>query len=135
MLEMQWTQQKKRLQMSLMQCLWMLVFFVVLQTGCQSGRKESLSQETPLKGNAVDAMRILPITSSTGIVAAVNEPLRFVILDYALVTLPQMDQILFLYREDQKVARVKICGPFRGHSVVADIIEGVATKGDEARAE
>ena len=46
-----------------------------------------------------------------------------------------MDQILFIYRRGQKVARVKVTGPFRGQTVAADIVEGVAAKGDEVRAE
>ena len=82
-----------------------------------------------------DGQVIIPITSPTGIVATVNEPLRFVVLDYALTTLPSMDQVLFIYRRGQKVAKVKVTGPFRGQTVAADIIEGIASKGDEVRAD
>ena len=35
----------------------------------------------------------------------------------------------------QKVAKVKVTGPFRGQTVAADIIEGIATEGDEVRAD
>ncbi len=76
---------------------------------------------------------IIPVTTSTGVVASVNAPLRFVVLDYALSQLPKIDQRLFLYRRGQKVARVKVTGPVRGQTVAADIIEGNAEEGDEVR--
>ena len=84
---------------------------------------------------ADDQAVIIPITTGTGVVARVNDTLRFVVLDYALTQLPNIDQILFLYRKGQKVARVKVTGPVRGQTVAADIIEGVAADGDEVRAE
>ena len=88
-----------------------------------------------LENTSKDGQVIIPITSSTGIVATVNDPLRFVVLDYALTGLPKIDQVLYIYRRGQKVARVKVTGPIRGQTVAADIIEGIAAKGDEVRAE
>ena len=82
-----------------------------------------------------DETVIIPVTSSTGVVATVNEPLRFVVLDYALATLPQIDQVLFLYRRGQKVAQVKVTGPARGQTIAADIVEGSAEAGDEVRSD
>lgn len=129
---------------------WLLLFslMVTLGTGCQSNRSangtspegEPVWSETneangQIQNVSEDGQVIIPITSSTGIVATVNEPLCFVVLDYALTGLPKIDQFLYIYRRGQKVARVKVTGPIRGQTVAADIIEGVATKGDEVRAE
>jgi hypothetical protein len=129
---------------------WLLLFslMVTLGTGCQTNRSasgtspegEPVWSETneangQIENVSEDGQVIIPITSSTGIVATVNDPLRFVVLDYALTGLPKIDQVLYIYRRGQKVARVKVTGPVRGQTVAADIIEGVATKGDEVRAE
>ena len=119
-----------------------------LVIGCQTGQPtttgtdeaapvwtEGSDSEATAVNTTDDGQVIIPITSPTGIVATVNEPLRFVVLDYALTNLPKMDQVLFIYRRGQKVAKVKVTGPFRGQTVAADIIEGIATKGDEVRAD
>ncbi len=126
----------------------MLVLGGLLGTGCQTNRPKASSgaEGVPLlseagEGNSVQAAPtngepvIIPITSPTGVVATVNDPLRFVVLDYALSNLPKLDQRLFIYRRGQKVAEVKVTGPFRGQTVAADIIEGIAAAGDEVRAE
>lgn len=97
---------------------------------------ESDAEETVANTvEGADETVIIPVTSSTGVVATVNEPLRFVVLDYALATLPQIDQVLFLYRRGQKVAKVKVTGPARGQTIAADIIEGSAEAGDEVRSD
>lgn len=126
----------------------LLSLVLVLGMGCQTNRSTSkpsaegepvysdTNQASEQVGEeTIDGQVIIPITSSTGIVATVNEPLRFVVLDYALTGLPKIDQVLYIYRRGQKVARVKVTGPVRGQTIAADIIEGVATKGDEVRAE
>jgi len=96
---------------------------------------ESRQASAPSPPNGSEETVIIPVTTSTGVVARVNEPLRFVVLDYALTHLPGADQILFLYRKGQRVAKVKVTGPVRGQTVAADILEGVAAEGDEVRAE
>ncbi len=119
-----------------------------LVTGCSTSQPNAVAQEEAapvwtegsepepsIGAPSQDGQVIIPITSPTGIVATVNEPLRFVVLDYALTALPKMDQVLFIYRRGQKVAKVKVTGPFRGQTVAADIIEGIATEGDEVRAD
>ncbi|MDA7632597.1 hypothetical protein N8766_00675 [bacterium] len=126
----------------------MLSLMVTIGTGCQTNRSASKksSEGEPvwtevddgngqLEDTSEEGQVIIPITSSTGLVATVNEPLRFVVLDYALTGLPKIDQVLYIYRRGQKVARVKVTGPIRGQTVAADIIEGIAAKGDEVRAE
>ncbi len=78
---------------------------------------------------------ILPLDEPTGLVVKVEERLRFVVIDYALEEAPPQGQLLFLYREGQKVSRLRVSGPTGGRSVVADILEGTAAAGDEARSQ
>ena len=40
---------------------------------------------------------------------------------------------MFVYRDGLKVGEVKISGPTRDNNTVADLISGVANKGDEVR--
>ena len=47
--------------------------------------------------------------------------------------MPQLDQVLHVYRLDQKVAEVKISGPYLGTTVAADVIAGEASEGDLVR--
>lgn len=84
-----------------------------------------------LNGNAV----IFPITSGDGTVVKVNKKLRFAVLEFPLHPMPAIGQQLFLYRREQKVARIKVTGPVRGQTVVADIVEGNAEENDEVRAD
>jgi len=68
-------------------------------------------------------------------VASVNSRLKFVVLDFSLSPLPFLDQKLFVYRGEQKVAELKVTGPVRGSNVGADIVAGEAQQGDETREE
>jgi hypothetical protein len=47
--------------------------------------------------------------------------------------MPSVDQRLFIYRRGLKVGEVKITGPQRDHNIVADLSQGEAQAGDEAR--
>lgn len=117
----------------------MLGLCLVVSTACRSNRPAPVSdgQAEPVWTEPNDAGNdkpvIIPLTSGRGVVASVNEPLRFVILDFTLNPLPKIDQQLFLYRRGQKVARVKVTGPVRGQTIAADIVEGNAEEGDEVR--
>ena len=69
----------------------------------------------------------------SGRVVGVRDALRFVIVDFANGRMPQLDQRLNVYRQEQKVAEVKISGPYRGTTVAADITVGDAMLGDLVR--
>ena len=69
----------------------------------------------------------------SGRVIAVREPLRFVIIDFTSSRLPQLDQRLSVYRLDQKVAELKVSGPYLGSTVAADVTAGQALEGDLVR--
>jgi hypothetical protein len=48
--------------------------------------------------------------------------------------MPQLDQQLNVYRLDQKVAELKVSGPYLGSTVAADITAGEVLEGDLVRA-
>ena len=62
-----------------------------------------------------------------------HQALRFVILDFPLNAMPEVDQRLFIYRGKQKVGMVKITGPQEGSRIAADLVEGEAKAGDQVR--
>ena len=74
-----------------------------------------------------------PTDALSGRVVTVNPSLRFVIVEFYHQRLPQLDQRLSVYRLDQKVAEIKISGPYRGSTVAADVTAGEAKFGDLVR--
>lgn len=87
----------------------------------------------PADDAAANQPAVRPVNVLAGRVIAVRAPLRFVIIDFANGRMPQLDQRLHLYRLDQKVAEVKISGPYLGTTVAADITAGDALEGDLVR--
>lgn len=76
---------------------------------------------------------IRPANIVNGRIVGVREPLRFVIVDFTNSRMPQLDQRLNVYRLDQKVAEIKISGPYLGTTVAADVVAGQALEGDLVR--
>jgi hypothetical protein len=76
-----------------------------------------------------------PVEGLGGRVSGVREDLRFIVIDYGSNKLPPLDQRLNVYRGDQKVAEIKVSGPYLGSTVVADILKGEAQFGDFVRPE
>ena len=99
----------------------------VLVVGCK---------HTPTKDGAKlipEKRTVTPLNSNSGRVASVNGALHYVVIDYSLGTLPQIDQHLMIYRAGQKVGEVRITGPVRNNNIAGDIIAGEAQAGDEVR--
>ena len=76
--------------------------------------------------------RILPLTAR---IASVNEKLRFVVVDFTNSRQPTVDEKLGVYRVGEKVAEIKISGPYRNTTVAADILAGEVKYGDEVKTE
>ena len=74
-----------------------------------------------------------PAEELMGTVAWVNPNLRFVVITFPVGRLPALDRRMGVYRRGLKVGEVKISGPQRGDSVVADIVAGEADTGDTVR--
>ena len=125
---------------------WFCCLFVLVM-GCQKGAMPPLpwaedepvwtGQDGSLAGlDSSDRIKptIIPILDAPlGGVISVNQPLRFVILDFPLRAMPEIDQRLFIYRGEQKVGMVKITGPRQNTHIAADLVEGEARAGDQIR--
>jgi hypothetical protein len=78
---------------------------------------------------------VTPEKGLAGKVALVNATARYVVLTFPLGTMAARDQHLSLYRRGLKVGEVKVTGPQREDSIVADLVAGEAEVGDEARSQ
>lgn len=76
--------------------------------------------------------RVLPLTAR---IASVNEKLRFVVVDFTNSRQPMPDERLGVYRVGEKVAEIKVSGPYRNTTVAADIMAGEVKYGDEVKME
>jgi hypothetical protein len=105
----------------------------VLLLGCKHGRP---SDSAP-RGDQAAAQkpRATPLQESSGTIASVNPTLRFVVIDFYLKPLPQVDQRMSVYREGQKIGEVKISSQSRNSIIAADLVAGEARTGDEVRPE
>jgi hypothetical protein len=65
-----------------------------------------------------------------GKVVALDSRLQFVVIDFSGTRLPPLEQKMNVYRLDQKVAEVRISGPYRNTTVAADITAGEVKYGD-----
>ena len=76
---------------------------------------------------------VTPDDSMTATVAMYDAVGRFVVLNFPADKMPKNDQVLFIYRAGLKVGEVKVTGPQRDNSTVADLVSGEAKTGDEVR--
>jgi len=76
---------------------------------------------------------VRPVNLLNGRIVGSRAALRFVVIDFQNSRMPQLDQVLHVYRLDQKVAEVKISGPYLGTTVAADVTAGEAGEGDLVR--
>lgn len=74
-----------------------------------------------------------PLVQPVGLIASINTNLRFVVIDFSLSRVPEVEQRLGVYRQGQKVGEVKISGPTINQNTVADLVAGEARVGDEVR--
>jgi hypothetical protein len=120
-----------------------LVLMICFATGCQS-RRPGEEQAPPRGERTVTATTlpapgerpvIRPTEAVRGRVIAVRDNLRFVVIDFGAGPMPKMDQRLWAYRLDQKVAELKVSGPYLGTTVAADITVGETREGDLVRTE
>lgn len=76
---------------------------------------------------------VTPDNSTTASVAMYDAVGRFVVLTFPVDRMPPNDQIFFIYHAGLKSGEVKITGPVRNNTIVADLISGEAQAGDEVR--
>ena len=98
----------------------------MLLAGCASTPKTAAKS---IPSNSI----VTPDDSITATVAMYDATGRFVVLNCPADKMPKTDQVLFLYRDGLKVGEVKVTGPQRDNSTVADLTSGEAKIGDEVR--
>jgi len=96
----------------------------------QSGQTVPISPQGQAPTSPPPRARVVPLTAR---IASVNEKLRFVIVDFTNSHQPAIDEKLGVYRVGEKVAEIKISGPYRNTTVAADIISGEVKYGDEVK--
>lgn len=73
------------------------------------------------------------VLPASGRIHMVNAGLRFVVVDYTLGGIPPVDSRLNVYRNNEKVAQLRLSGPERNGFIAADIVEGFVQVDDEVR--
>jgi hypothetical protein len=119
-----------------------VAFFALALVACKSGdspKQPVSATKTPRKtatATTVPATNKPAIRAAnvvSGRIVGVRDTLRFVVVDFANGRMPQIDQQLNVYRLEQKVAELKVSGPYRGTTVAADITMGEVAVGDQVR--
>lgn len=110
----------------------LVLALVIALSGCAT-KNDPKYTEVPPPSNPKVKPVIKPTTAITGKVVSFNVVGRFAILNFPITKMPQIEQTLFIYRENLKVGEVKITGPQKEDNIVADIVEGEAKQGDEVR--
>jgi len=109
-----------------------ILLFALALPGC-AGKKAA--QPSDIHWPSDDPSAAPAKAAWVGEVSRVNPTARFVVLSFPLDRMPVADQRLTVYRHGSKVAEVKVTGPQRGNSIVADIVTGAPEVGDQARAD
>jgi hypothetical protein len=107
---------------------------VVLGGGCATQKSPAPSGPSARAGKsppAIVAADLRPV----GRVAMVNREARFVVLSFPAGPVPQPGERLSVNHGGLKIGEVKITGPQRDYDTVADLTEGEANVGDDARGE
>ena len=85
------------------------------------------------RNSPISTLIVTPMPVLTGRVTSYNAPGRFVVLNFPVGHLPQLEQRLDVYRQGIKVGEVKVTGPQRDDHIVADVTQGEVEAGDEVR--
>ena len=126
---------------SSMRNIVLIGILVALCGGCKSAKKEEpVVEKPPARRVTAESLpgrgekgAVRPVEAVRGRIIAVREPLRFVVVDFGATKMPKLEQMLFVYRLDQKVAELKVSGPYLGTTVAADITAGEVREGDLVR--
>jgi len=80
-----------------------------------------------------NAPKLLVDDTLTGEVVRVNTKARFVVLSFPVPRMPEIGQRFSVWRTNGVVGELRISGPQRDETTVADIVTGECQRGDEAR--
>jgi len=122
-------------------CKTVPVVLALVLVGCKSSRQQDAAVDSRPKRTVTSTVlpgpgergSVRPVQAVTGRIIAVRDNLRFVVVDFGAGKMPKLEQKLWAYRLDQKVAELKVSGPYLGTTVAADITAGEAREGDLVR--
>jgi hypothetical protein len=78
----------------------------------------------------------LIVTPGTGLVGSVVRSIpadKFVVLNFPVGRMPAVEQRFNVYRRGLKVGEVRIAGPQYDDNIIADVVTGEASTGDQVR--
>src|SRR5215467_3804873 len=96
----------------------LIAVLLVLCAACKSAKQnEPAAEKAPTRHVTTQTLpgpnekgSIRPVQAVRGRIIAVREPLRFVVIDFGTTKMPKLEQLLSVYRLDQKVAELKVSG-------------------------
>ena len=105
----------------------------ILLSGCQSGGRAT-SARTPVKPGAARVEQT-PAELGTAVakVVSASSEHRFVVIDFGSRVMPTAGTQVAIFRGNKRVGAVRITEPTRPPFATADIVDGEAHVGDEAR--
>lgn len=109
----------------------LLLAACLLAVGCQNLSDLPPAPKAPAP--ATPERLVQPLDGVVGRVQTINKRLNFVVLDYSLNHLPGLGERLELIHEGTVAGELKVTGPYRNASVVADIVTGSPQVGDLTR--
>lgn len=87
------------------------------------------------KANPPASPEISPVNALSGRVMLVNGPLKYIVAEGPLGRLPAAEQVLYAYRDGQRVGEVRVSQQARGANFTADILQGELRVGDTLRSD
>ena len=87
----------------------------------------------PIASSSNQMLIVTPDKVLVGKIVTVNAAARFVVLNFPVGRLPQLEQQLNVYRLGLKVGEIKVTGPQRDDNIVGDVTAGDVAVGDEVR--
>ena len=91
------------------------------------------SSNTGLSSTTNGPLIVTPETALAGKVVRVMPSGQFVVLNFPIGRMPNLEQRAEVYRQGLKVGEVRITGPQLDDNIVADILTGVVRAGDQVR--
>lgn len=112
------------------------VVCIILLAGCAT--RPSVTKPTAPPGTTTPRNTVAPAdnlvepdTMLVGHIIKVNVKAQFVLISFPIGCLPRPEQPLYVYRNSRKVGELKATRHMLDELVIADIVSGECTPGDE----
>jgi hypothetical protein len=92
-----------------------------------------VTESTATDTSVADKLIAKPVEALSGKISSANGNLKFVVITFPIGQMAAPNQKLNVYRAGVKVGELVVTGWRRDENIIADIVEGEAQVGDEAR--